>query len=267
MSDYAVIVQNDESQWLDIKGDLYHYPTTYKNILTPGCKVVYYKGRMNNTAFRHQRLSPEPHYFGTGVIGDSIEDPASDKGDRYCEILDYQEFEKPVPTKVADRYLEEIPETKRLNYWRFGVRQVPRKTYENILAHARTKGYSISLPSEHNDLESFSIVEGERRSRYSAYFERNPFYRNKAIEIHGLSCMACRFNLQQLYGDIGKGYIHVHHNKPISESGPTRINPRTDMTVLCPNCHAMIHRDKHHTLTVTELRGLIHAQTTQHAKC
>jgi len=269
MSEYAIIVQNDESKWDDIKGDLYHYPSTYKNILTPGCKIVYYKGRMNNQAFRQLRLSPEPHYFGTGVIGDSIEDPGSHKGDRYCEILDYQEFEEAVLTKVADKYLEEIPAAKKSNYWRFGVREVSKNTYENILAHANIKGYSISLPSEHNDLESFDIVEGEKRTRYSAYFERNPFYRNKAIEIHGLSCMACGFNFQELYGELGKGYIHVHHNKPISESGPTKVNPRTDMSVLCPNCHAMTHRDKSHTLTVSKLRELIHDNSlrpTDHAR-
>jgi 5-methylcytosine-specific restriction enzyme A len=258
MSEYAVIVQNDESKWDDVKGDLYHYPSMYKSILTPGCKIIYYKGKMINPAFHPHRLSPEPHYFGIGVIGDSIQDPESEKSDRYCEILDYQEFEEAVPSKIADNYLEEIPATKKYNYWRFGVREISKKTYENILAHAKTKGYTISLPSEHNALESFDIVEGEKKVRYSAYYERNPFYRNKAIEIHGFSCLACGFNFQKIYGELGKGYIHVHHNKPISESGATRINPRTDMSVLCPNCHAMVHRDKRHTRTVNELRELVH---------
>jgi 5-methylcytosine-specific restriction enzyme A len=258
MSEYAVIVQNDESKWDDVKGDLYHYPSMYRNILTPGCRIIYYKGRMTNPAFGPHRLSPEQHYFGIGVIGDSIQDPESDKGDRYCEILDYQEFEEEVLSKIAGNYLEEIPAAKRYNYWRFGVRETSNETYANILAQARTRGYMISLPSEHNDLESFDLVEGKKRVRYSAYYERNPFYRNKAIEIHGFSCLACGFSFQKLYGELGKGYIHVHHNKPISESGATRINPRTDMSVLCPNCHAMAHRDKHHTRTVTELRKLIH---------
>jgi hypothetical protein len=36
MSDFAVIVQNDESAWDDIKGGLYHYPSTYQSIQTPG---------------------------------------------------------------------------------------------------------------------------------------------------------------------------------------------------------------------------------------
>jgi len=69
--------------------------------------------------------------------------------------------------------------------------------------------------------------------------------------------MACGLNFEEKYGNLGKGFIHVHHNKPLSELGPTRINPQTDMSVLCPNCHAMIHRKKDQTLSLEELWGLI----------
>ena len=48
MSDFAVIVQNDESKWDDVKGDLYRFPQIYKGILTPGCKIIYYKGKMKD---------------------------------------------------------------------------------------------------------------------------------------------------------------------------------------------------------------------------
>lgn len=257
MSNYAVIVQNDESKWDDVKGDLYHYPSTYKGILTPGCKIVYYKGKMKDKAFLPSRLSPEAHYFGSGVVGDSIADSESSKKDRYCEILDYQEFEEGVPIKINGEYLEEIPESKESNYWRFGVREISQKTYEKIQAHAKSKGYTRSLPSEHNEFESYDFVEGQKKVRFSAYYERNPFYRTKAIQIHGLSCRACGFNFEMIYGERGKGFIHVHHNKTISESGPTRINPQTDLSVLCANCHAMIHRDKNLTLSVQSLRERI----------
>jgi len=33
MSAHAAITQNDESPWDDVKGDLYHYPNSYKKIL------------------------------------------------------------------------------------------------------------------------------------------------------------------------------------------------------------------------------------------
>ena len=82
MSDYAIITQNDESAWDDIKGDIYHYPSTYQAILTPGCKVAYYKGKLKNKIYLKDRLSSKPHYFGVGVIGDSIRDP-NDKNNWY----------------------------------------------------------------------------------------------------------------------------------------------------------------------------------------
>ena len=42
--------------------------------------------------------------------------------------------------------------------------------------------------------------------------------------IHGDSCKVCGFNFGAVYGEYGKGYIHIHHNKPISTSDvPVRI--------------------------------------------
>lgn len=39
------------------------------------------------------------------------------------------------------------------------------------------------------------------------------------------------------------------------------INPRTDMVVLCPNCHSMIHRRKNRTLSLNELLLLLKTKT------
>jgi putative restriction endonuclease len=139
------------------------------------------------------------------------------------------------------------------------VREVSQKVFETILAGASLTSYKPQLPKLSGDLESYGNdkVEGLKKQRYTSYYERNPFYRNKAIEIHGLSCMACSANFNDLYGEWGAGFIHVHHNKPVSETGPTRINPRTDMSVVCPNCHAMIHRKKNVTLSVEEVRQML----------
>lgn len=256
MSNYAVITQNDESQWDDIKGDLYHFPTAYQSILTPGCRIVYYKGRMLNRTHAPNRLSPHPHYFGVGIVGDSILDPDSSKKDRYCEILEYQEFEEAVPFKIGGDYLEEIPASKSSNYWRFGVREVSNNVYDTICGHAKLIGYTPSLPHPNGDFESYA-TDGTKKERYTTYYERIPFNRAKAIEAHGLSCMACGMEFSSVYGDWGEGFIHVHHNKPVSETGPTRINPRTDLSVVCPNCHAMIHRKRDTTLSISDVKRLL----------
>lgn len=261
MSNYAVIVQNDESAWDDIKGDLYHYPSRYKAILTPGCNIIYYKGRIKNKAFSSERLSPAPHYFGIGVVGDSILDPNSGKKDRYCEILEYQNFAEAVLAKVDGAYLEDIPDSKASNYWRSGVRAIAQDVFETILAHATLSGYTRKLPHLSGDFESHGPSDGSKNSRYTTYYERNPLNRAKAIEIHGLDCMVCGMNFQTQFGDLGAGFIHVHHNKPVSETGPTSINPATDLSVVCPNCHAMIHRKKNQTLSIAELKQILGTET------
>ena len=92
MSQFAVITENDESQWEDVKGEVYHYPNTYKEILTPGCKVIYYKGKMTDRQYADSRLSPDPHYFGIAEIGESVSDPLSNKKDFFCEIRKFSEF-------------------------------------------------------------------------------------------------------------------------------------------------------------------------------
>ncbi len=257
MGQHAIIVENDESKWADVTGSVYQYPNSYKSILSNGCKIVYYKGRMRNPEFRLIRLSVEPHYFGIGIVGDSIEDPESSKGDRYCEILQYQEFEKPVSIKIDGAYLEEIPDAKKSNHWRYGVREISKATYDNIVARAKIKQSAVTLPSQHDELESFAIFDGKKTERSSARYERNPFYRIKAISIHGTHCMVCGFDFYKVYGDLGLGFIHVHHNKPVSLSGPTSIDPRADLSVLCANCHAMIHRNKQHTMSVDELKRIV----------
>ncbi|MGI6472555.1 MAG: HNH endonuclease [Candidatus Methanomethylophilaceae archaeon] len=67
--------------------------------------------------------------------------------------------------------------------------------------------------------------------------------------------MICGFNFEESYGNPGKGFIEVHHNKPVSTfKGELLIDPVQDLTCLCSNCHRMIHRRRNSTLSVEELR-------------
>ena len=112
--------------------------------------------------------------------------------------------------------------------------------------------------NEHDQaLSSSKTIEGKKVVRYTTTYERDPIKREQAITIHGLSCMACDFNFEKVYGEHGKGFIHVHHNKPLNETGETIVDPEKDLTVLCPNCHAMVHKNKKNTLTLNELIQLL----------
>lgn len=56
------------------------------------------------------------------------------------------------------------------------------------------------------------------------------------------------------YGNWGKNYIEVHHVVPLGDGQKRLTNPKTDLTVVCSNCHRMIHRKKNITLTIDELK-------------
>lgn len=256
----AVIAENDVSIWDDQPGAVYHFPKRYSSILVPGTRVVYYKGKLTDRAFAAQRLSPKPHYFGVARIGRVYPDPKSSKGDLFALIEEFQPFESAVLAKKDGSYLETIPASRASNYWRDGVRQVSESTLESILAEARIKASGVSEDRSNYDIgELESRVEGSTTAYYGKRYERDAKLRQQAIAIHGLACLACGFDFGKTYGEYARGYIHVHHTQPISEfDGPRVVNPQTDLVTLCANCHAVVHRKHDRTLSLAELKELLH---------
>ncbi|WP_459186685.1 HNH endonuclease [Parabacteroides sp. APC149_11_2_Y6] len=251
---YAIITENDESNWSDKTGEFYHHPKRYLKYITTGTKVIYYKGRITNNEYRDRRLTDQPHYFGVATIGKQYLDSKSDKEDYFSEIIDFKRFEYPVFIKINDIYLEDIPDNLKANYWRNAVRPIEKEIYDHILSLADINEESISYVADNYTTE---IKEGTKKLVYTTKYERNPKLRQQAITLHGLSCMVCDFNFLKVFGELGRGFIHVHHINPLSNSGEQFVNPETDLVVLCPNCHSMIHRQKNKVMTVEELKELI----------
>lgn len=78
-------------------------------------------------------------------------------------------------------------------------------------------------------------------------YDRNPSLARRAKEIHLYVCMACGFDFEKAYGDLGKKYIEAHHLIPVykKKGNEEGLNPKEDFAVLCANCHRMIHRSKY----------------------
>lgn len=99
------------------------------------------------------------------------------------------------------------------------------------------------------------LIEGASHQGYVTKYERNPVARNKCIALKGCKCSICNFDFEKTYGDIGKGFIHIHHIVPISEIKESyRVDYDKDLIPVCPNCHAMLHRK---SISVDELKELI----------
>jgi putative restriction endonuclease len=258
---YTIITENDDSQWKDKTGELYHFPKKYLGLLKPGTKLIYYKGKLKNNKYKDKRLSNEPHYFGIAIVEKVYADKNSNKGDHFAAISNFMPFSIPVTAKINGAFIEPIPKHRVNNYWRDGVRPIDEDVYKVITQKSDLQN---ATESNFNDLnqgtdKAFESggVDGKKKYLYTSYYERNPKNREQALSIHGYSCMACNFNFEKMYGVHGKDFIHVHHVNPVSETGEVEINPRTDLIVLCANCHSMIHRIRNKTLTLQELKAIL----------
>lgn len=248
---YAIITENDVSEWNDNTGISYHYPQKYVNLLKEGTRIIYYKGALKDKSFANMRMSNEPHYFGCAILGEQTKCENTAKPEYVSEVINYIQFVRPVPNKLNGNYFENIPQ--RTNYWRDGARKISEEVYNKILTFAKNDYQKILY--EGDNFEHFK--DGQQRKVYTTIYERNPVLRKEAIKIHGLNCMVCGFNFEAQYGELGANFIHVHHINPLYKSGLQIINPQTDLAVLCPNCHAMIHRDRNSIMSVWDLKQRI----------
>lgn len=105
--------------------------------------------------------------------------------------------------------------------------------------------------------ESTSFEEGELHEVVCTRYERNREAREACIAMKGCRCAVCGMDFESRYGEIGAGFIHVHHVVPISSIGENyQVNPATDLVPVCPNCHNMLHK-KEPPYTIEELRQKI----------
>ena len=127
---------------------------------------------------------------------------------------------------------------------------VPSPDYSNIL-----QADDFQSPDEIDVQEKY--FEGKAKQVLVNAYERDPKARRKSIEHHGAICAACEFNFSEFYGEVGNGYIHVHHLFPISQRDQEyEIDPLHDLKPVCPNCHAIIHK-RNPPYTIEEVKEFI----------
>lgn len=120
-------------------------------------------------------------------------------------------------------------------------------------------GLAIALlPLEEvEETDALGECEGAALLQLVKRYERSRINRAACIEVRGSSCKICGFDFGVQFGDLGAGFIHVHHIVSLADMGESyALNPGTDLIPVCPNCHAMLHR-KRPPLTPDELRGLM----------
>lgn len=75
-------------------------------------------------------------------------------------------------------------------------------------------------------------------------------------------CQVCGIELVDIYGEVARGCIHIHHLVPLSDiSELYRVDAIKDLRPVCANCHMVIHL-RQPPYSIDELRDMIrHTQT------
>jgi len=93
--------------------------------------------------------------------------------------------------------------------------------------------------------EGTVFYEGAKRQVTVNAYERDSRVRHYCIQHYGTRCFICNFSFEEIYGKTAKGFIHVHHLRPLSEiRGQYEVDPIKDLRPVCPNCHAVLHLRK-----------------------
>ena len=115
--------------------------------------------------------------------------------------------------------------------------------------------------------EEDMVSEGKAVSKETIVKKRSKKLRDAAIEHYRhadekLYCTICGFCFENRYGDIGKDYIEIHHEKPVYQYSDDGFESYITEAVekvkpLCANCHRMIHRNVKRPMTIEELKHLL----------
>lgn len=223
------------------------------NNFAVGDIVFIYKGKPE------QRVA-----FRMEVIGVEIkEEDALDQEKFWTDQLAYFDGlgqSNYVRFKLLEEILDDAMSLQQLHAHGFNgyiqsVQHCPEEAIEFMLNPYGTdnsEDYDVDYPADNEELYEGALMEVKVNK-----YERNRKAREKCIELKGRKCLVCGRDFEETYGDIGKGFIHVHHLVPISSIGKEyQLDVEKDLAPVCPNCHYMLHR-KNPPYTIEELQRMM----------
>ena len=190
----------------------------------------------------------------------------------YSKLVQGKLYTRTINAYATDYYLDQIHKEKGKS----GLKTALLALYQHIEYYEGTSGASVKngreiyeryyelvkddfaetvFPDEVDTDQKYS--EGKTRQVTVNSYERNQLARQECIDHYGFNCQICDFNFQEKFGELGKNFIHVHHIIDISTIGKEySVNPITDLIPICPNCHAMLHKQKP-AYSISELKNIM----------
>jgi len=123
---------------------------------------------------------------------------------------------------------------------------------ETTIAEQLSEESTFSLQDTQTEFPEGGIQEVTLELR-----KRNPLLRKQAIARYGYRCQICGFSYEEFYGELGKGYIEVHHLTPLSDRENETNTGIEDVAVVCANCHRILHRNGKTPISLESLREIV----------
>lgn len=115
----------------------------------------------------------------------------------------------------------------------------------------------------HESAEDYELQAPEGRVLYRMHRtherSRGLVNRKKQLalrECGRLACEICGIDFAERYGAMGQGFIECHHRVPLAMLEPHTSTKLTDLVLVCPNCHSMLHANSGHS--VEEVSSSLH---------
>lgn len=177
--------------------------------------------------------------------------------------LEIGRYAKRISTKYDINFTERSEKQYKFwdlffNGWDEGTKFVWQLRPELKIALQKTNltgdiSYAEELPLE---IET-EFYEGLKKTVTVNSYERNSKARELCVKHWKAICAVCDFDFEKAYGEIGKGFIHVHHLTPVAKIGKTyQVDPIKDLIPVCPNCHSIIHR-KEPPFSIDEMKKML----------
>ena len=166
--------------------------------------------------------------------------------------------------KLVEEYTDDVLSLHNLQEHGYqgiprSVREIKNVTLLDYLLHphqvVNEDVYDVDYPEDDEKLYEGALITVKANK-----YERNQKARKECVAKKGYHCLVCGRDFESTYGEIGRGFIHVHHLTPISTIGQEyELNVDTDLVPVCPNCHYMLHR-KNPPYTIEELKDILAKQ-------
>jgi 5-methylcytosine-specific restriction protein A len=190
----------------------------------------------------------EPEKYGANFV-EELNTANKQKKKIFCDYWSYL-GEKCITLKINDISVNQKTVMEDTSTWnRFSLKYTKAPFCDDssnrdlMIFNAIKNVLSMVLSLTDYFIEGFE--EGAARIVQQTKYERNPINRQLCLLIKGCKCSICGFDFEETYGDIGKGYIEVHHAIPVSNMEEGHIVDITkELYPVCSNCHSIIHSKK-----------------------